>query len=128
MVAENIDFNALGQAVDTTFGRSSTPTGASQSVKFVIKDGNTLEARYVTIVNLVTERELVDLQKKYVDEANQVINIAIKNVKEVYKEITDESLKLKQVSDEDKFEIIDLNIYNRKRTAYFRRNVVFEMS
>lgn len=125
---KKIDFNALGQSLDSTWGRSSTPTGASQSVKFVIKGTNLLEVRYTAIVNLVNDQEMVDLKKKYTNEAEQVCSIALKKVKETYKELSEKTLKLKQVSDDAKFEIIDLNIYNRKRTAYFRKNVVYEMS
>lgn len=122
-----IDFNALGQAIDTTFGRSSTPNGASQSVKFILRGNNVLEVNFAMIVNLVNDREMIDMQKKYRNEADDVIEAALKRVKAEYTEQAESKLKLKQTKDSDKFEIIDLNIYNGKRTAYYRRCVQFEI-
>ena len=129
MASEKVlDYNALGQAVDTTWGRSSTPSGASQSVKFKILGEDKIEVLYAVIVNLVNDREMVDLKKKYTAESNDVIDGSLKRVKEVYKDLSESNIRFKQVSDTDSFEIINLNIYNRKRTAYFRRRVVYEMS
>lgn len=125
---KTIDFNALGQAIDTTFGRSSTKNGASKSVKMRMLDAEKLEVRYMVIVNLVSEREMVDLKKRYKEESDDVINSALKVVKETYKDLSESSIKFKQVNDVDSFEVIDLNIYNGKKTAYFRRTIVFEMS
>jgi len=123
-----LDYNALAQATDNTWGRSSTSKAVGQSVKFKLLGENQLEVCFVAIVNLVNDSEMVDLKKRYVSEANQVIDVATKKVKSTYKELADQTLKMKQVSDLDTFEVIDLNIYNRKRTAYFRRRVVYEMS
>lgn len=125
-----LDYNALGQAIDTSWGRSSTPSGASQSVKFkIIGVGtNLLEVKFHSIVNFVSTREMEDLKKKYVDEANECINIALKKVKETYKDISETTIKFKQVKESDAIEIIDLNIYNGKKTGYFKRTLTFEMS
>jgi hypothetical protein len=123
-----LDYNCLGQAIDNTWGRSSTTKGAGQSVKFKVLGEKQLEVCFVAVVNLVNDSEMVDLKKRYVSEANQVIDVSIKRVKETYKELAEQSLKLKQVSELDTFEVINLNIYNRKRTAYYRRRVVYEMS
>jgi len=125
---KKIDYNALGQSIDTTWGRSSTPSGASQSVKISLISEDKMKVMYITIVNLCNEREMIDLKKKYVDEADQIIDNNLKKVKENYKEITESAVKFKQVSDTDSFEIINLNIYNGKKTAYYRRTVVYEVS
>jgi hypothetical protein len=125
----DIDFNALGQAVDTTFGRSSvTNSLASQSIKMVLKGPDVLEVKFTTIVNLVNDHEMVDLKKRFTQESTDLIDQALKRVKEEYKEQTDNAVKFKQFTESDGFEIIDLNIYNRKRTAYYRRNIFFKIS
>lgn len=123
-----IDFNALGQAIDTTWGRSSTPTVATQSVKFVLLNEDTIEVRYATIVNLVDSREFEKLKKRYTEDSSSVIDKAISKVKETYKEQAEKTIKFKQVDERDSFEYIDMNIYNGKRTAYFRRSVFFKVS
>jgi len=123
-----IDFNALGQAMDTTWGRTSTPQVATQSVKFVLLNADTVEVRYVTIVNLVHDKELTELKKRYTDESTSVIDKAVSKVKETYKEQAEKSIKFKQIEETHSFEYINLNIHNSKRTAYFRRSVFFKVS
>lgn len=124
----DIDFNALGQAIDTTFGRSSLKNStATQSIKMELRGPETLEVKFTTIVNLVNDHELVDLKKRYVNESSDLIEQSLKRVKEDYKDATGKSIKLKLVGENDGFEIINLNIYNRKRTAYYRRNLVFSV-
>lgn len=125
---KKIDYNALAQAIDTTWGRSSTPKGAGQSIKLALRGEKFLEVRYIAVVNLVDSREMATLKDKYIDEANQVINQSLKRVKDTYKEESDSTVKFKQISDNDMWEVINLNIYNGKKTAYFRRHVIYEMS
>jgi hypothetical protein len=124
----DIDFNALGQAIDTTFGRSSTTNAMqSQSIKMVLRGPEVLEVKFTTIVNLVSDREMVDLKKRFTDESSDLVEQALKRIKEKYKDATGNNIKLKQLSEKDGFEIINLNIYNRKRTAYYRRNLIFSV-
>jgi len=123
-----IDFDALGQAIDTTWGRSSTPSVATQSVKVLITGADCIEVRYATIVNLVHDRELVELKTRYTDESSSVIDQTLKKVKESYKEQCSKAIKFKQISEKDSFEFVNMNIHNSKRTAYFRRSVFFKVS
>lgn len=123
-----IDFNALGQAIDTTWGRSSTPKVATQSVKFVLLNADTVEVRYVTIINLVDDRDTTALKKRYTEDSSSSVDKAIAAVKETYKEQTEKTIKFKQFDEKDSIEFIDMNIYNGKRTAYFRRSVFFKVS
>ena len=53
---KKLDINALGQAIDTTFGRSSTPKTASYSVKFSFMGDSRLLASYKVITNFVSEK------------------------------------------------------------------------
>lgn len=126
---KQIDFNALGQAIDTSWGRASTtPTCATQSVKVMITGTDTVEVRYITVVNLVHDRELNELKKRYTEESTSVIDQTLKRVKEQYSELAEGAIKFKQVGEKDSFEFIEMNIYNSKRTAYFRRSVFFKVS
>jgi hypothetical protein len=123
----DVDFNALGQAIDTTWGRTSTPKTASYSVKFKLQ-GNLLIANYAAIVNFAAEKEMITLKQIYTEESQSIIAAVLKNVKSVYKEITGKALRTKEVSTSDSLEIIGFNVHNPKRSAYFRRTTTFEIA
>lgn len=124
-----VDFNALGQAIDTTFGRSSTPKTASYSVKMTLSGEDRLLVSFAAIVNFGTERQMIDMKRAYAEEAEAVIGSALKNVKAVYKDLAGETLKTKKIEETqvDSVEIINFNVHNSKRTCYFRRKVAFEI-
>jgi hypothetical protein len=122
-----IDFNALAQAMDSTWGRSSTPKTASYSVKLTLSGPDRLVASYAAIVNFGTEREMIEMKRRYADESQSVTNAYVKVVKERYKDITGLSLKVKEIGSSDSLEIINSGVHNPKRTAYYRRKAVFEI-
>jgi len=123
----NIDYNALGQAIDTSWGRSSTPKTASYSVKFTLA-GDVLTASYVVIVNFALEKEMILMKRTYEEESINIIDEVLKNVKKVYKEISGNSLSTKDIGTSTSVEIIGFNVHNPKRTAYFRRKTAFEIA
>jgi hypothetical protein len=121
--------NHLGQAIDTTWGRSSTPVQASSSVKMTIVGEDTLHVRYTTIVNFSTNYSLVRSKLAYKDEAQRVIDATIKSVKEAYSELANESLKLKinDGSIDDSVEVIGVNVHSPNKTAYYRYTVTYSI-
>lgn len=121
-----IDYNALGQAIDTTWGRSSTSKTSSYSVKFTLA-GDVLLASYQAIVNFVSEKDMSMMNMTYEKESIDIVNAVVKNVKTVYKNITGETLPIKERSTNTSVEIIGFNVHNPKRTAYFRRKTTFEL-
>ncbi len=122
-----IDYNALGQAIDTTWGRSSTPKTASYSVKFTLA-GDVLIASYQAIVNFASEKEMLMMKRMYEDESNDVIQTTLKSVKATYKGISGAVLATKERSTDTSIEIIGFNVHNPKRTAFFRRKAAFEIA
>jgi len=122
-----IDYNALGQALDTTWGRCSTPKTASYSVKFTLA-GDVLTASYQAVVNFASEREMAMMYRTYEKESIDIIAAVLKNVKDVYKNITGNSLITKEIGSNDSVEVIGFNVHNPKRTAYFRRKTKLEIS
>lgn len=122
-----IDYNALGQAIDTTWGRCSTPKTASYSVKFTLA-GDILTASYQAIVNFASEKEMNIMYRNYERESIDVIAAVLKNAKDVYKNITGNALTTKEIDSNDSVEVIGFNVHNPKRTAYFRRKTRFEIS
>lgn len=125
----SLDVSAISQAIDTTWGRSSTPKTASYSVKMSMS-GERLLVSYVVILNCASSRQLSDYKRDAATEADVVVAATIKRVKEVYKELTGKTLKAKMAKDSinDSVEIININIHNAKRTAYFRRKLFFELA
>lgn len=126
MVSE-IDLSALGQALDTTWGRSSTPKTASYSVKFTITGSNMICASYAAIVNFASERQMVEMKRMYSSESVSIINEHLKLIKSSYKKLTGKTLKTKQETSSDCLEVIGVNFYNPRRTAYYRRKTFFEV-
>lgn len=129
MADSKIDFNALGQAIDTTWGRSSTPRTASYSVKMSLLGPDRLLVSYAAVVNFGTERQMIEMKRAYAGEADSVVTEVIKRVKAIYKDLTGSTLAAKAVKDgeADSLEIINMNVHNARRQAYFRRKAVFEL-
>lgn len=127
---KTIDINALGQAIDSTWGRSSTPKTASYSVKFSFMGDSRLLASYKVIMNFVSEKEMILMKRSCQEESESVIAEHVKFVKDSYKQLTGDTLTLKEEkgSSTDSLEIINFNVHNPKRTAYYRRKVVFEIA
>ena len=127
MVDKQINFDALGQALDTTWGRSSTPNTTSYSVKLKMMGPERVEALYLAVVNFGTEKQMIDMRRMYSDEADRAIAAYIKRSKNLYKELTGDSITFKEQSYSDSVEIIGMSAYTPNRTAYFRKKIVFEM-
>lgn len=127
MAEKQININALGQAIDTTFGRSSTPQTASYSVKVALAGPNLLTVSYGAIVNFGTEREMIHAKQDHAVEARSVVKEVLKHVKETYKDLTDESITLTERSPVDSVEIVNMNPYNPKRTMLYRSKCLVEV-
>lgn len=121
------NYNALGQAIDTTWGRSSTPNTHTYSVKFQMIGKNVLKATYGVIVNFGTEKAMIDMKKRYAEESIAIMNEVLKSVKSTYKELAGKTLKTKEISTCDSIEITNMSPYNPKRSALYRRMTMFEV-
>jgi hypothetical protein len=119
---DDIDFNALGQALDTSWGRSSTPKTASYSVKSKIQGSNQLLVTYQTVINFRTQVELLKAKHRFVEESVSITNDALKQTKSLYKEITGSALKAKELSSTDSIEMVS------PRMAVYRRKTIVEVS
>jgi len=124
---KKIDLSALAQAIDTTWGRSSTPRVATNSVKFVIA-GSRLVVTYQAIVNMGTEHERVMMRRRYSDESISSIAAALKRVKSDYRELAGTALSTKEVSSRDSLEIVGASAHSPRRTAMYKRHTVLDLS
>lgn len=123
-----ININALGQVIDTTWGRTSTPVNATASIKMTLSGTNQMIVSYISTVSFVSEREMIRTKLQCVDESQRLIKSALQEVQKAYKEIADSSISLKEVSSSDSIEIIGFNVHNPKRTAYYRRKTIVEIA
>jgi hypothetical protein len=123
----SIDVNALGQAIDTTWGRTSTPRAASYSVKFSIV-GGFLQASYAAIVNFASEREMIMMKRRYAEESDSILKNLLSEIKKNYKDLSGKTLKIKEAKRSDSVEVISNSFHSLKRTAYYRCLFQFEIS
>jgi hypothetical protein len=123
----DLDYNALGQAIDTTWGKSSSPIANSFSVKMSLIGPDMLRVSYQTIVNFASERQMLQVKIKEQELSSGNIKTVLDAVKNSYKDLTSKTLKLKEVSSGDSVEIIGMAVHNPKKTAIYRKNVMFEV-
>lgn len=124
---KDLDYNALGQAIDTSWGRSSSPIVNSFSVKMSLVGQDMLLVSYQTIVNFASERQMLQVKLKEAELSSDNIKAVISAVKNSYKDLTSNSLGLKEVSSSDSVEIVGMAVHNPKKTAIYRKKVMFEI-
>jgi len=142
-MSKKIDLSALNNIVDTTWGRSSTPKASSYSVKFSFsgvvhladKDeksgdfGSRLTVTYIDIINFSSSGEAQITKKRSSESADRLIKDRISSLKKAYKELTGDSLKLEKFDESDSVEMIGGGYHHTpKRTAYYRKTYIFDMS
>ena len=127
---KKLDLSALGQSIDSTWGRSSTPRTASYSVKMSLLGNDRLLVSYAAVVTFASERQMIEQKKAYASEADSVVFEVVKRLKSIYKDLTGDALKVKLSKDTevDSIEIINLNVHNARRTAYYRRKAIFDLA
>lgn len=122
------EYSDLAQAIDTTFGRASTTGIASHSIKATIVGQDQVRLVYACVVNLTTDREAIQMKQRYSDESDDIIRKHIAKMKSDYKDISGKAISFKEVSSNVSLEMINMNIFNRKRTAIFRRLVLLDVT
>jgi hypothetical protein len=124
----DINLHALGEAIDTTWGRSSQPIPNGFSVKMTLSGQNQLNVTYQTVVNFASEREMLRVKLFEAEQATKNVKAVLDNVKKNYKESSGNSLRLKEISSSESVEIIGMNVHNPKRTALYRKKCIFEIA
>lgn len=117
----------LSRLLNTTFGGDSTDFGKTtqtQSIKFDIMDEGLIKVRYLTIVNFGSDTLMREMMKRFREEGISMIEAALKNVKEQYKEQFDgqdvPSFTLEEDTVNEDIEHISYYNYSGNRKAYFR--------
>jgi len=136
----DIDYGALGQAIDTTWGRSSSPLVNSFSVKMKLIGTDVLALTYQTTINFPSEKQMLQVKLREKNLSSENIKAVVDAVKENYKNIVDErkktgitsenvkgTLTLKEDKSDDSLEIIGMAVHTPKKTALYRKFVYFHI-
>ena len=125
----SINIDTLGQVLDTTWGRSSTPMTASMSVKMRIVNDDQIAVTFATIVNFGSGSEMIQIRRKLEVEATEIVKKVLNNVKKNYREVEGKSISLKEIGDPSySIELIGGSPWNNKRTSMFKRCSIVEYS
>jgi seryl-tRNA(Sec) selenium transferase len=119
---------ALGQVLDTTFGRSSTTESATASFKTKLQ-GEMLTVTYATIRKFASEHDQWEQTKDFDKESAQLTNDFMKNTKKDFKEAAGSALKVKEQSSMTDFEVIGIQAHvSPARTVYCKRITTFAIT
>jgi len=122
------EINCLGQLTNNTWGypggmNSKVPT-ASINISL---QGETMTCTYMTIVNLMSDRNLRDQSASFEEESIMIIKEYIKDLKKEFKKKSERGLKCNEEGTRDSIEIITTSPYSPKRTGYYRRFTTFKV-
>jgi seryl-tRNA(Sec) selenium transferase len=119
---------ALGQVLDTTFGRSSTTESATASFKTKLQ-GEMLTVTYATIRKFACEHDQWEQTKGFDKESAKLTNDFMKDTKKDFKEAAGSALKVKEQSSMTDFEVIGVQGHvNPARTVYCKRITTFAIT
>jgi hypothetical protein len=120
-------FINLSKLLNTSFGSDSDNHGRvhqTQSIKFDLLDDGLLKVRYLTIVNFGSDTMMRELMPRFRQEALSMIEAALKNVREQYKENYPDldlpEFSLQEESCNEDIEYISYYNYTGNRKAYYR--------
>ena len=111
--------NALGDVLNTTFGKSSSQKG-DRSVTGS-HEGDTLILKFMSVVQFASEHSLRDQADRISEESVRILKDAVKSIKKDYKAKTGTTLKLKDAASRDNVEVVAGSIHSPRKIAYYRR-------
>lgn len=118
--------NTLGQLIDSTFGKSSTVSSPTSSIKMNLQ-GNALIVKYITVIHIASEQSLREQTKEHEREAVQLTSKAVTEIEKEFKKLEGKSLKLSKKGSDNGVEMISMSPYNPRKVAYFRLNTTYEV-
>lgn len=119
------DVNILGNIIDTTFGRSSSP-GGSVSIKSHLS-GDNLVVVYNEIVNIASDREKAQQVAPVIDRGMTQIKKRKAEIEKEFKKIAKRGITLKEVSDSPELLPMSYNYLNPIRPTHFKLTVTYEV-
>ncbi len=119
------DVNVLGDLINTTFGKSSSPDG-TYSIKCDL-GGTNLTMKYSTIVHFASEASLQQQVVRCAEEATQRLNAKLAEIKKEFKAKSGNTFKATKGNTDDNVELIQATSNSARKIAYYRMNVALEI-
>ena len=116
--------NTLGNILNTTWGRGISETFSCKGEM----SGDNLMITYSTIIYYATSDGLNAQASQIMEESNARINDLLKKVKSEYKDDLGETLTLKELSNNDSYELTQASSLNPRKVAVYRRKVVLQVA
>ena len=118
------EIRAIGQICDTTWGRYSTASSPTMSIKTTLQ-GDKLTTTYTTVCHLASDRDLSGQVATVSDESVQLTNDYMKNLRKEFKSMAGRALKVKEESTQDSIEMLTTSPHTPRKAAYYRRFTTF---
>jgi hypothetical protein len=116
--------DVLSTLLNTTFGRGgSNSGGVSITPSFA---GDTLTLKYKTVLHFAEERSLQMQVDRSKQEAIDRLTAHVSELKKNFKEITGQTLRLKEVRSNDSLELV--SGLSHRKVAYYRLTHVLEVA
>jgi len=117
------EVRALGDCLNTTWGKSVDNLKLSH--KF---NGDLLELRFDSIVHFAAEQALESQVRNLREISNDIFSDGVKTIKSDFKDATDRSLKVTELSRDDSVELIQATTNSPRRVAYYRAFLTLQVS
>jgi hypothetical protein len=114
------EVNVLGNLINTTYGKQSSPNG-EYSVKCDLA-GDTMTLKYTTLVHFASEHGLRDQVDRCSEEAHQRLGDYLAMIKRGFSEAAGAALKTTEAGMSDNVELIQSTSNSPRKIAYYRMN------
>lgn len=119
------DYNkyvALSRVFNKTYGAPSTLRSSTETVTCKLVDDGMVSAMFLIVVNFSSEGMWRELRKRWLEEGLEKIKATLDKAAEEYEVITGKkvSFKINEASVNDGLEFTNYNLYNPKKSAYYR--------
>jgi hypothetical protein len=122
------EVNAFGNITNTTWGKASTTTVPTISIKCALVGDTGMTISYQTLVIFASDQAMSQQIPKMENEAVQVTDKYLKELKRGFREEAGRRLKAKLKSTQPSVEIVNCQSHiSPKRTALYRYVSVFEI-
>ena len=112
--------NILGNLINTTYGKGSSPSG-DFSIKCDLA-GDTMTLKYTTIVHFASEKSLQQQVVRCQDEAQKSLAGFLTSLKKGFKDEAGRALKTTDSGSSDNVELIQSTSNSPRKIAYYRMN------
>lgn len=113
----------MGEVLQTSWGKESSVDG-TYSIKYDLSQ-NKLVLKFTTLVHFASETSLKPQVEAANNQAIQLCDAKVSNLKKSFKATVGETLKLEDLGGNDSFELIQPN--GPRKVAYYRYNHTFDI-